>query len=225
MTVTRTESETLAHRIRTSILNRPAEDDMFSFPEEFYEAMSRAHDRIRRKVADHAPDLLTQGDTITTSDGGESYDLTDFPLGGLLVYEPPGPPSGLRLYPALPESNYFGFWVEGSTLYLTLAHEYDPLYITWMPETADPISAETNHTLPRYCEDLLAYTAAGILAEKEGFAGNPEKFHALATKEWSGDRRDPSDTGILSRLKRSSMNAGFETHAGQSPAPWWKNIR
>jgi len=222
MAASRKEPERLVQEVQ-QLLNRPDEDDLFVFPEEYFEKMSVAHRRIRGKITEHAPGLLVTTDTFTSTDGGETYELGDYHFGNLEVYAEPGPPNGERIPPASPDSAYFGFWIDGTTLHLTLARDYT-LYVRWVPETISDLDAENDHTLPRFCEQMLVYETAYLLAQKRGFAGDPNEYRALSNKEWHGDPTDPSDVGILGRIKKNAAGRGYETHAGVMGAPWWKRI-
>jgi hypothetical protein len=224
MAVTRKQSEELVHNVR-QLLNRPEEDDFFQFPDEYFEYLSKAHRRIYRKVARANPMVLFTETTVTTSDSGLTYDLGDFHLGQIEVYAPPGPPRGERIPPAYPDSPYFGFWVDGTNLRFTYQQEYSPLYIRWVPETVADLDADGTHSLPAFCEDMLEYETAFLMAQKQGFAGDPGKFQILANREWLGDPNDPSDDGILAILKKQPANAGFENAAGMHSRPWWRGIR
>lgn len=223
MPPTRKTAERLALGVKT-LLNRPDEDDLFEWPDEYLDAVNRAHRRIYNKIAQHAPGLIRTSSTITSSDGGASYDLGDFHLGQLEVYIPPGPPQGARILPADPDSSYFGFWVDGTKLRLTYSKYYDYLSVLWSPETVAEMAPDDEHVLPAFCESMLQYEAAFLLGNKPGFAGNPGNYAALSAREWRGDPTDPSDMGILGTIKRLAVSQGFETAIGLEGQPWWRNI-
>jgi len=223
MSVTRRKAEEIIQNVRMA-LNRPEEDDFFQWPEEYYEALDKAHRHWYRQIAQHAPNILLTNGTATTSDSGVSYDLGDFHFGNMEVYEPPGPPTGVTIPPANPSSPYFGFWVDGITLKLTTPTIYSPLYLRWTPETVAKIAPKGTHALPAYCEDMLEYETTGRMASKSGFAGDPDRFFVMANMEWSGDPRSPSDMGILGTIKRLSANEGFQYATGAADRPWYKGI-
>jgi hypothetical protein len=224
MAVTRKSVEELALNVRDMHLNRPEEDDLIQYPDEYYRAMSKAHRRIYRKIAKANPKVLVTETTFTSSDSGLTYELGDFHFGEMEVYAPPGPPVGERIYPANPDSNYFGWWIDGTTLRFTIQQLYSPLYVRWAPETVDDVDPGTAHLLPAFCEDMLEYETAKILADKPGIAINPAKFEGLANAEWKGRPSDESDTGILGILKRQAASQGIETAAGLGYQPWWRGI-
>ena len=223
MSVTRRTSEEILHNVRAA-LNRPEEDDFFQWPEEYYEALNKAHRHCYRMLAQAAPNVLITETTKTTADSGLTYDLGDFHFGDIEVYEPPGPPTGSRIFPANPSSGYFGFWIDGTDLRFTTQTVYSPLYIRWTPETVTKIVPKATHVLPAYCEDWLEYETTGRMASKTGFAGNPDRFHALATAEWSGDPRSPGDMGILGTVKRLAANEGIQFASGVGSRPWYRGI-
>lgn len=224
MAVTRKSVEELARNVRDMHLNRPFEDDLIQWPDEYYRAMSRAHRRIYRMVAKTNPRILVTETTKTSSDSGLTYELGDFHFGEMEVYAPPGPPTGERIYPANPDSSYFGWWVDGTTLRFTIQQLYSPLYIRWTPETVADLTSDSSHLLPSFCEDMLEYETSKLLCEKPGIAINPQKFEILANAEWKGRASDESDTGILGILKRQAANQGVETAAGLGYQPWWRGI-
>ena len=223
MTVTRRTPEEMAQNVRI-LLNRPDDDDLFQWPEEFLEAFNKAHRRIYRKVAQANPAVLVTETTKTTSDSGLTYDLEDHHFGQLEVWAPPGPPTGMMIPPALPNSSYFGYWVDGTDIRFTRQTVYSPLYIRWVPVTVAVVPPGGDHALPAYCEDMLEYDAAYIMAGKEGFAGNPMKYRELSNREWKGSDDDVSDMGILGILKRSGAAQGFEAAIGVEIQPWYKGI-
>lgn len=223
MAVTRKQAEEIIQDVR-NLLNRPEEDDFFQYPEEYLVALNKAHKRIYRKIAQTWPEILMQSTTKTSADSGLTYDLGDFHLGQMEVWAPPGPPTGERIPPALPDSAFFGFWVDGTTLKFTVQQDYNPLYIRWVPETVTDIESGATHVLPSFCEDMLEYETAGLLSQKQGFPGSAMKFTALAAREWRGDPIDPSDMGILGTLKRQAASQGYETAAGPTAQPWWRGI-
>ncbi len=225
MAPTRKSPERLCQGVKL-LLNRPEDDDFFEWPEEYLAALSKAHRRIYQKIAQHAPNLILVDATVTTSDGGWTYALDDFQMGLIEVYQPPGPPTGPRIPPANPDSAHFGFWIDGTTLKLTRPMVFAPLHIRWAPETLPDLQATgtDTHVLPAYCEDMLEYEAAFLMANKSGFAGNPQQFSMLANRQWVGDPADESDMGILGTIKRLAMNQGYEAHAGAAPIPWYRGI-
>lgn len=224
MAVSRRQTETLAHEVR-NLLNRPEEDDLIVFPERYYEALSKAHRHYHRQVAQHAPQLLSVVEVKTSSDGGETYDLEDHHFGELELWEPPGPPNGLRIYPALPESSRIGFYVQGTSLVLTRVKDYSPgLYVRWTPATVADIDAGTQHLLPAYCEDAMIARAAMEIAETPGVLADSSVFREKARREWRGDEDDPSDMGVLGILKRLAANEGIVTAAGLPGKPWYRGI-
>lgn len=224
MAVTRKSVEELAANVRDMHLNRPEEDDLIQWPDEYYRAMSKAHRRIYGMIAKVNPKILVTETTFTSSDEGLTYDLGDFHFGEMEVYEPPGPPTGARILPANPDSRYFGWWMDGTELRFTTQKLYSPLYVRWVPETVADITSEGAHLLPAFCEDMLEYETARLLASKPGVALDPRKFEAWANEEWKGRPSDESDTGILGILKRQGASQGIETAARLSGQPWWRRL-
>lgn len=224
MAVTRRGTEELAAELQ-ALLNRPDQDTLISFPDDYYWALSKAHRWLRRKVAQHAPYILAEQTTVASTDGGSSYDLGDHHHGELEVWAPPGPPNGERIPPALPESPYFGFYQRGTVIYLTSDKDYSPgLYIVWTPETVADLDEGQDHSLPAYCEDCLIYRAAFMLASRPGFMGNPSMYMSLARDEWAGSPNDPSDMGIIGTLKNRDAGGGVESAIPMAGLPWYKRI-
>lgn len=223
MAPVRRSTDALAIEVRET-LNRPDDDDFFAWPNRYYEALSRAHRRVYGKIGQHAPELISSQKLVTTSDDGQSYDLTDHYYGDLLVWEPPGPTGGVRLYPALAESPYVGFYRDGTTIVLTQARVYTPgLYAVSAWATLADLDKDQDHVLPSYCEDMMILEAAAYLADTPGFLGSPDGYRKRAIWEWKGNPEDPSDMGILGTIKRLSANEGIE--AGEfAERPWWRGI-
>jgi hypothetical protein len=225
MAVTRKSVEELAQNVRDMHLNRPNEDDLILWPEEYFKAMSKAHRRIYQQIAKVNPKILVTSATFTSADSGATYELANHHFGEMEVYAPPGPPTGARIYPALPDSNYFGWWVDGTTLKFTQSQNYSPLYVRWTPDSVEDLNADSEHLLPAFCEDMLEYETAKLLADKPGIAINPQKYEVKANEEWLGRQSDPSDTGILGIIKRVGASQGIETAAGVGEQPWWRGIK
>jgi len=217
------KTEDLAAVLRSEIMNRPEEDDLFAFPESYYEALTRAHKWLRNKVAKSAKGVLSATTTVTTSDDGDTYDLTDDYIGEIEVWEPPGPPTGHRIMPAVPESTYRGFWLEGvgasQKIHLTDAKVFTPgLYVRGVTASASALDEDNEHTLPEYMEDCLLYRAAYLMSM------TPARFKAMYLSEWRGDSDDPSDTGIAGQLARMRDNEGIMTGTDLDVQPWWRGI-
>lgn len=227
MAVTRKKAIELAQEVRLE-LNRPTEDDLLGFPDAYFRALGKAHRYIRRKVAEHEPQVLMPDSPtlVTSSDNGETFDLGDFYIGSVGVWEPPGPPDGLPILPALPEQSRHGYWIDGTVLHLTRAKDYSPgLYITGITVTSDfPSDEADEHDLPPYCEDALVLRAAYELATTPGMAVDAMSYKRRFENEWKGDRDDPSDMGILGLLKRRSNFGGVETAVDEFDRPWWRNL-
>lgn len=223
MAVTRKTVEELAQNVRDMHLNRPTEDDLLVWPEEYFKAMSKAHRRIYQQIAKVNPKMLVTSTTFTSTDSGATYELGNNHYGEMEIYEPPGPPTGARIYPCNPDSNYFGWWVDGTTLKFTWQRDIT-LYVRWTPDTVADLNADSTHLLPAFCEDMLEYETAKLLAEKPGIAMNPGKFEKMSNEEWLGRQSDPSDTGILGIIKRVGASQGIETGAGVGEQPWWRGI-
>lgn len=223
MAPVRRSTDALAIELR-ELLNRPDDDDFFPWPQRYYEALSRAHRRVYGKIGQHAPDLISSQKLVTTSDDGQTYDLGDHQYGDLLIWEPPGPSGGRRLYPALPESPYVGFYRQDTTIVLTQARVYTPgLYAVSAWATLSDLDKDQDHVLPSYCEDMILFEAAAYLAETPGFLGSPETYRNRAIWEWKGNPQDESDMGILGTIKRLSANEGLE--GGEfSDGAWWRRI-
>lgn len=212
------------------ILNRPEDDDLFSDPNDYYEALERAQQFYRRQIVSHYPGLLVEtSSAISSDDGGESYDLPDQHLGEMEVWTPPGPPNGNVIPPVVPEAHAFGYYVEdtgetGPTLYLTHERSYDPgIYLRWIPASAPTVDADTDPVLPAYMDDMLVFRAAYEMASRPGFLGDPNYYKTRAAHEWGGDPEVPSDAGVLGTLSRQSAHHGLETH-GDAGRPWYKRI-
>ena len=212
--------------LKGPILNRPTDDDLFTSPGDFEEALTRAEAYWYRQVATHYPDLLkVVSSAISSSDGGVTYALGDDHYGELEVWTPPGPPTGQPIVQTLPESTVFGFYIQGQNLKMTFAMDYSPgIYLSWVPATLVALTdASVDPHLPAYFEDAYLYRAAYYLAQKPGFIGDPGYFKSLATQEWDGDSDSMSDAGILGTLSRQYAAGGYQSIV-TGVTPWYKNI-
>ncbi|MHC4609926.1 MAG: hypothetical protein ACYS7M_06220 [Planctomycetota bacterium] len=205
-------------------LNRPQDDDLFVFPDEYYSALSRAHTRFRKKVAEHRPELIYQSTTLTSSDGGDTFTLTDSHLGEMLLFFSPGPPRGRPLRPATPEG-VGDYWQEGLDIKMIRSYN-DTLYVRWVPSTVANLDGDaSDSTLPGYCDEAIIWWACYLMSKKPGFLGNPETFKAEADREWRGDDNDPSDMGILGTISRQSAHQAWEGVSDEYEGAWWRGIR
>lgn len=219
-------TDEMVARVKGPLLNRPDEDDLFLFPDDYYGALTQAANWVYRKIAAHYPELLYQTTIATTEDGGQTYALPDDHHGEIEIWTPPGPPRGYMLYNVLPDSAQAGFYLEGRKIVLTFPQLYAPgLYIRWMPASVPRLNDQTNSPLPVYCDEMVCLRAAYELAGRPGFGGNPDEFRVKANREWAGDSDDPSDTGILGILSRQAATQGNQTASDGGDGRWWRAIR
>lgn len=214
----------LVSRLKNEELNRPSDDDLFTDPDDYHGALTKAQRYFYRRTASHYPGVLvTEKGPISSDDDGRTYDLGDDHYSEMEVWTPPGPPTGTIIPPAVPESGDFGYYTEGQLLKLTRKKDYSPgIYIRWVPATVPPVDNNNDPTLPNYFEDALVFRAAYHLAKKPGYLGDPDSFKDDAREEWAGDPEDPSDAGLLGTLSRQSAHRGREGRG--SPLPWYKRI-
>jgi len=214
-------------RVRDRLLNRPSEDDILTDPDDYYDALTEARDELRRKIVSINEDVLLEEKTITTSDGGETYDLGGDHLGELQVWAPPGPPNGRMILPGFAEHTIAGevrYWLEGTTLKLTAKKKFTPgLTVLWVPAVKPSLDADNNHELPQYVEQAMMFKAAENLARKPGLMVNATVYRQEFIREWSGDPDDVSDNGLVGILSRQSVYQGSRT-APRGPQPWWRGI-
>lgn len=202
-------------------LNRPQDDDLFEYPLEYYQALTRAHKRAYRQVAQHRPQLLYTNTELTSLDGGTTFTLTDDHYGEMEVYRDPGPPRGEVLVPTNPE---FGghYYVDGRDLKMLYAIS-SSIHIRWVPRTIADLDEDTDSLLPAYCDEYIIEWACYLLAQKPGFLGDERTFYMNAMREWRGDPEDPSDMGILGVISRQSSHQAYEGLSDQA-TPWWRGI-
>ena len=218
----------LAEAVRQE-LNRPDDDDILDPVGnliQYYDALTRERDQLRRKVATHAHHLLVVEVTVAAVNStGETYLLTDDHLGELQIFAPPGPRTGRRIYPGSPGMADERFWMEGRVVRMTLPRVYTPgIYVRWVPATADAIEvSSTGSGLPVFCDDYLIAGAAARLARRPGLGVDFRVFEEKRDEEWIGRRGDPSDVGILGILKKHAANVGVEAGGAQG-APWWRGL-
>lgn len=205
-----------------SRLNRPDDDDLFSFPDEYYSKLSQAHRYYRRLFAQHRPELIYSNTTLTSSDGGSTFVLTDDHYGEMLLYRAPGPPQGRVFVPTQPEGSGH-YWQEGRNIRMLTPYD-DTLYVRWVPATVADLAPEnSDSTLPAYCDDAIIERACYLLAQKPGFLGDPNVYLRNSIREWTGDPDDPSDMGVLGIISRQSAHQAWEG-SGDYETPWWRGI-
>jgi hypothetical protein len=205
-------------------LNRPQDDDLFVYPDEYYTALSKAQRYYYRQIAQHAPELLYVTTTITTADSGRTYDLDADHYGEIELWAPPGPPTGDLIYPSLPEQRRYGWYIEKQKVKLTVAKVYSPgIYVRYIPANPTDVDGDTDPLLPNYFDEALIARAAYGMALKPGFLGDPRAFKKLARDEWSGDPDDPSDLGLLAILKNQATLSGLAAVPDDNLI-WYKNI-
>jgi hypothetical protein len=202
-------------------LNRPDEDDLFEFPLDYFGYLSQAHRHFYKLTAQHSPGFLYAVTTLTSSDGGNTFTLTDDHYGELLLFHTPGPPTGRPFVPALPEGDGH-YWQEGKTLYF-LSPYSATLYVRWIPATVADLGQDTDSVLPSYYDDAIIEWACFLAGQKPGFLGNPEVFKANALREWRGEEDNPADMGVLGIISRQSAHQAYEGVSDMG-VPWWRGI-
>jgi len=213
-------TEQMAQEMRRR-LNRPDEDDLFEFPLSYHGFLSQAHRHFYKLTAQHSPGFLYATDTLTSSDGGATFTLTDDHFGELLLYRSPGPPRGQPLVPAIPEGAGH-YWQEGRTLNFIAAYP-DTLYIRWIPATITALDQDNDSVLPSYYDDAIIEWACFLAGQTPGFLGNPDVFKQNALREWRGEQDNPGDMGILGIISRQSAYQAWEGQTDVSQA-WWRGL-
>jgi hypothetical protein len=202
-------------------LNRPDADDLFAFPSEYYNALSQAHRYYYRLFAGHRPRLIYTSATLTSSDGGDTFLLTDDHYGEMELYRSPGPPNGRPLVPSNPEGSGH-YYQEGRTITMITPYS-NTLYLRWVPATVADLDEDNDSLLPAYADDAIIEWACYLLAQKPGFLGNPEVYMANSLREWAGDPNNPADMGVLGIISRQSSHQAWEG-ADETDGPWWRGI-
>lgn len=214
-------TEQMVQSMRTR-MNRPEDDDLFEAPLDYYEALSRAHRYYYRKFAEHRPELIYQATTLASSDGGETFLLTDDHYGQLLLFASPGPPRGEVFKPSTFEGA--GHYIqEGRNLRFHYKYP-NTLYVRWCPATVADLGDASDSVLPSYCDDAIIERACYYLAQRPGFLGDPEVFKANAAREWRGELDDPSDMGVLGVISNQSAHQAYEGLSDEHWQPWWRGI-
>lgn len=218
-------TDEMVTRVKDELLNRPDEDDLFLFPDDYYSALTRSARYYYKQVAGHYTDLLYVTQVVTSSDGGESYDLPDDHFGEMEIWLPPGPPRGAMLVNVLPDAGRLGFYTEGRKIRLTVARLYTPgLYVRWVPATVATLNDSRNSPLPSYCDEAVCLRAAYEMAKRPGCLADADDFARRARTEWSGDPDDRSDMGVLGIISRQAATQGEQTAAGSGSDAWWRGI-
>lgn len=213
--------------VRRRLLNRPTDDDLHQYPDDYYHALTLAVAWMRRKIAGHAPGLLyeTHG-PIASLDGGVTYVLPSDHLGEIEIWTPPGPPRGRLLHSSNPEDLVDeGAYIQGRTITMLRTTNYSPgVYVRWIPATRAIKDREEETDIPEYTDEAVKQYAAYLMASKPGSLLEAQTFLTQANREFDGDPDSVSDDGILGRLKRSQAGQAAST-AGGAGRPWYRFIR
>jgi len=202
-------------------LNRPDEDDLFEFPLDYQSYLSQAHRHFYKQTAQHRPTFLYASTTVASTDGGNTFLLTDDHYGEILLFRDPGPPNGRPFVPSLPEGAG-NFWQEGRNIRMLTPYT-GTLYVRWIPATIVDLDQDNDSLLPSYFDDAIIEWACFLAGQKPGFLGNPEVYKANAMREWSGEPSDPSNMGLLGIIMRQSAHQAWEG-ISDDPGPWWRGI-
>lgn len=210
------------------LLGRPASDTFYTDPTEYYAALNEAVRATRAVLSSHYPSLIwVESSAVASSDGGTTFAIPESGqiLGRMRVYEPPGVRNGLELIPASPGSMRTGFRVLGTDIKLTIPKSYSPgLYFLYVPTSFTEIDGSNNSPLPNFMDDYIVYKSAAVLARKAGSALDPSSFEEHAYSLWTGDPRNPMDTGVTGLLTHYQDRSGLEG-LDFADDRWWSGIR
>ena len=205
----------MAARMRKRLARETGDDDFYDYPDEFYEALTDAHNHFRRLVAKHRPSILYEAAELAALDGGDTFTLPHEHLGKLEAWFEPGPPFGQPLYPSLPEKTGH-YYQEGLDLKMIGGYSGN-LHVRYVKAEVDDLDADNNSTLPVYLDSCIIEWAMFQLAQKEDSGISANKFRDNARRYWRGDSADLSDTGVLGILEKQSAHQARETVS----ADWW----
>lgn len=217
-------AEDAAKDVRRRLLNRPGDDDLHQYPDDYFHALTLAVAWMRRKIAAHAPGLLYETiGPIASTDAGLTYLLPDDHLGEIEIWTPPGPPRGRLLHSSDPEGHaYEGAYIQGRTITMLTKTRFSPgLYIRYIPATREIVERDYDIELPEFTDEAVKQYAAYLMAKKPGSLLDSQSFLDCANREFDGDPNSTSDDGIIGRLKRVSANQASSSAMGYA-RPWYR---
>lgn len=207
------------------LLGRPASDDFYSDPSEYYDALNEVVTQVRVTIANQYPALLyEESGAVSSSDSGLTYAIPNAGevIGRLRVFEPPGVRTGAEVLPASPGMLRAGFRVQGINIKMTTLRNVD-LYFLYIPQDHTAIADGVDSPLPDFMDRWIVYKAAAIMAMKAGSMVDPDTFEDKAAELWRGDPRNPMDTGIMGMLSQYAERQGWEGLDYQDDR-WWNRL-
>lgn len=187
-----------------------------------YTLLSNGQRRMAQIIAAVAPDVnMLVLETLTSSDSGETYALTYYPLSNLELYD--GDPNGIPIPPANYGANQWdGYVLEGKTIRWPGGRTRtfsNGLYARYNRVPA-AISASSEPSLkPEDARQGIVYAAAEEFA-MQGGAMDPGPYATLLRRFLYGDREIPGDLGLIGRVQTSSRLR--KRPVSQTSAPWWR---
>jgi len=199
---------------------RPAIDASTS-DAEWYQRLSEAQDTWLAIFATHCPHVLVSApELVTSSDGGLTYNLAYFPLGGVELRHGRGGP---LLVPGPEFSADADIVVEGQRLRIPSGQTRtfaNGLYARYVRTGATTIDAATDPVLsPAYARILLVHQAVANWASEGGLRDPTPYLSKLQKSAW-GDPMNPGDVGLVGALKTQYYAQG--NLAGSGTADWWR---
>jgi len=189
---------------------------------EYYGYLSQAHRHFYKLTAQHRPEFIYATATLTSSDNGSTFTLTDDHYGEILLFRAPGPPTGRPFVPST-MSGTGHYWQEGRALNFTTPYN-GILHVRWIPATVAALDEDNDSLLPSYYDDALIEWACFLAAQKPGFLGDPGVYKENANREWRGDDSNPGDMGILGIISRQSAYQAYEGISDEGAYPWYRGI-
>lgn len=198
---------------------RPSTDTSTS-DAEWYQRLSVAQDQWITVFAQHCPHVLVGApELVTSSDGGETYDLDYYPLGGVELRHGR---RGEILIPGPEFSDAADFTIEGQTIRIPNGQTRsfaNGLYARYVP-TGTVISASVEPTFqPPWARQLLVLQAVADWAREGGLRDPAPYLQKLQHRAW-GDPMNPGDTGVVGGLKQQYYAQGVLSPEQQ--AYWWR---
>ena len=187
-----------------------------------YTLLSNGQRRMAQIIAAVAPDVnMLALETLTSSDSGETYALTYYPLSNLELYD--GDPNGFPIPPVGYGANQFdGYVLEGKTIRWAGGRSRtfgNGLYARYNRVPA-AISASSEPSLkPEDGRQGIVYAAAEEFASQGG-AMDPAPYAMLLRRFLYGDREIPGDIGLIGRVQTNSRLR--KRPDGHRFTPWWR---
>ena len=189
---------------------------------QLYTLLSNAQRKMITLLAVHVPQTqVAASELLTTTDSGETYTLTYYPLGQVEIRHGR---AGPVLIPGADWNDWADFVIEGQTIRTPGGRTKtwaNGLYARYV-RAPDVISATVDPVIqPPYAGLAIVYEAAAEFAMQGGLR-DPAPYQLLLQRFLLGDPNTPGHLGLIDSLKVQYFGQGGVT--GDDSATWWRGL-